>query len=92
MVGRRKAADSRGEFFGSTHAYLAATRALLLHLQEMTGGDRAAVRALATKIERQMLDDYRMGRNPNESNECVALARLKILVPPPRHQICCLNL
>jgi hypothetical protein len=40
-----------------THAYLAATRALLLHLHEMTGGDRAAVRALATTIEQQLLDE-----------------------------------
>jgi hypothetical protein len=37
-----------------THAYLAATRALLLHLQEMPG-DRTRVRALVARIENEML-------------------------------------
>jgi hypothetical protein len=49
--------DENSPFNECTHAYLAATRALLSHLQEMTGGDRTAVRALATTIEREMLDD-----------------------------------
>ena len=49
--------DENSPFNECTHAYLAATRALLLHLQEMTGGDRAAVRALTTRIEQEMSDD-----------------------------------
>ncbi len=49
--------DENSLFNECTHAYLAATRALLSHLQEMTGGDRTAVRALATTIEQEMLDD-----------------------------------
>jgi hypothetical protein len=49
--------DENSPFNECTHAYLAATRALLLHLQEMTGGDRAAVRALARRIERETSDD-----------------------------------
>jgi hypothetical protein len=49
--------DENSPFNECTHAYLAATRALLLHLQEMNGGDRAAVRALATRIEQEMSDD-----------------------------------
>lgn len=49
--------DENSPFNECTHAYLAATRALVSHLQEMKGGDRTAVRALATTIEQEMLDD-----------------------------------
>ncbi len=49
--------DENSPFNECTHAYLAATRALLLHLQEMTGGDRAPVRALAARIDQELLDD-----------------------------------
>jgi len=49
--------DDNSPFNECTHAYLAATRALLLHLQEVTGGDRAEVRTLAATIEREMLDN-----------------------------------
>jgi hypothetical protein len=49
--------DEDSPFNECTHAYLAATRALLSHLQEMTGGDRTAVRILATTIEQEMLDE-----------------------------------
>ena len=38
------------------HAYLAATRALLIHLQAISD-DHAAVEALAGKVEREMLDN-----------------------------------
>jgi hypothetical protein len=47
-------ADEDSPFNECAHAYLAATRALLLHLQDMPG-DRAAVRALVEKIELEML-------------------------------------
>jgi hypothetical protein len=48
--------DESSPFNECSHAYLAATRALLMHLQTMPG-DRAPVRALIAKIERQMLDN-----------------------------------
>jgi hypothetical protein len=48
--------DESSPFNECSHAYLAATRALLLHLQAMPG-DRAAVSALIAKIEREMLEN-----------------------------------
>jgi hypothetical protein len=46
--------DENSPFNECSHAYLAASRALLLHLRTMPG-DRTAVRALIDKIEREML-------------------------------------
>jgi hypothetical protein len=46
--------DEGSPFNECSHAYLAATRALLLHLQDMPG-DRTSVRALVAKIENEML-------------------------------------
>lgn len=48
--------DEDSPFNECTHAYLAATQALLLHLREMPG-DRAPVRALAAAIELEMLQN-----------------------------------
>jgi hypothetical protein len=48
--------DESSPFNECSHAYLAATRALLLHLQEMPG-DRTSVRALVAKIENEMLSN-----------------------------------
>ena len=48
--------DENSPFNECSHAYLAATRALLLHLQSMPG-DRTAVRALVAKIENEMLEN-----------------------------------
>jgi hypothetical protein len=48
--------DESSPFNECSHAYLAATRALLIHLQAMPG-DRTAVRSLVTKIEREMLNN-----------------------------------
>lgn len=48
--------DETSPFNECSHAYLAATRALLIHLREMPG-DRTAVRALVAKIEREMLNN-----------------------------------
>jgi hypothetical protein len=48
--------DEASPFNECTHAYLAATRALLMHLQTMPG-DRAPVRALVGKIELEMLSN-----------------------------------
>ena len=48
--------DEGSPFNECSHAYLAATRALLLHLQEMPG-DRTSVRALVAKIENEMLSN-----------------------------------
>jgi hypothetical protein len=48
--------DESSPFNECSHAYLAATRALLMHLQTMPG-DRAPVRALIATIEREMLDN-----------------------------------
>ena len=47
-------ADEASPFNECTHAYLAATRALLMYLETMPG-DRVPVRALVAKIEREML-------------------------------------
>ena len=47
--------DEDSPFNECTHAYLAATRALLLHLQETSGSNQATLRALVAKIEREML-------------------------------------
>jgi hypothetical protein len=46
--------DEASPFNECSHAYLAATQALLLHLQDMPG-DRASAHALAEKIELEML-------------------------------------
>ncbi len=54
--GARGAQDESSPFNECSHAYLAATRALLLHLQTMPG-DRTAVRTLIAKIEREMLNN-----------------------------------
>ena len=48
--------DESSPFNECSHAYLAATRALLMHLQTMPG-DRSAVRALVAKIESEMLNN-----------------------------------
>jgi hypothetical protein len=48
--------DETSPFNECSHAYLAATRALLMHSATMPG-DRATVRTLIAKIERQMLDN-----------------------------------
>lgn len=39
------------------HSYLAGAQALLLHLQQMPGGNRKAVDALVSKIELEMLSN-----------------------------------
>ena len=49
--------DEASPFNECAHAYLAATRMLLMHLETMPG-DRTAVRALVAKIEREMLDNH----------------------------------
>ena len=46
--------DEDSPFNECAHAYLAASRSLLMHLREMPG-DRTAVRALVTRIELEML-------------------------------------
>jgi hypothetical protein len=48
--------DESSPFNECSHAYLAATRALLLHLQEMPG-DRTKAHALVARIENEMLDN-----------------------------------
>jgi hypothetical protein len=48
--------DESSPFNECSHAYLAATRAFLMHLQTMPG-DRSSVPALIAKIEREMLDN-----------------------------------
>ena len=48
--------DEASPFNECSHAYLAATRALLVHLETMPG-DRTEVRALVATIEREMLDN-----------------------------------
>jgi hypothetical protein len=47
--------DEASPFNECTHSYLAGARALLVHLQQMQAGDRAAVAALVNKIELEML-------------------------------------
>jgi hypothetical protein len=48
--------DENSPFNECSHAYLAATWALLIHLQAVSD-DHAAVEALARKVEREMLDN-----------------------------------
>ncbi|MGO9941364.1 MAG: hypothetical protein ACLPIC_01100 [Rhodoblastus sp.] len=48
--------DENSPFNECAHAYLAGTRALLMHLLAMPG-DRAPVRALVDKIELEMLEN-----------------------------------
>jgi hypothetical protein len=48
-------ADEESPFNECAHAYLAAGRALLLHLSESPGSDRKAVDTLISKIEIEML-------------------------------------
>ncbi len=48
--------DEESPFNECAHAYLAAARALLLHLREGPRADRRAVDTLIAKIEREMMD------------------------------------
>jgi hypothetical protein len=69
--------DESSPFNECSHAYLAATRALLLHLQTMPGA-RAPVRALIAKVEREMLDN-------NASSSCAAIAMNRSI---PLRELC----
>jgi len=48
--------DEDSPFNECTHAYLAATRALLLHMQHMASG-KGSVRELGAKVERELASD-----------------------------------
>jgi hypothetical protein len=47
--------DEASPFNECAHSYLAGAQALLLHLQQMQGGDRTGVDALVNKIQLEML-------------------------------------
>ena len=49
--------DEASPFNECAHSYLAGAQALLLHLEQMPGGDRLGVKALVNKIELEMLSD-----------------------------------
>ncbi|MFO1026535.1 MAG: hypothetical protein U1E70_15285 [Acetobacteraceae bacterium] len=49
--------DEDSPFNECAHAYLAGAQALLLHLQQMSGPNRAEADALVTRIEREMLEN-----------------------------------
>lgn len=49
--------DEASPFNECAHSYLAGAQALLLHLQQMSGGDRRGVNALVNKIELEMLSN-----------------------------------
>jgi hypothetical protein len=69
--------DESSPFNECAHAYLAAARALLLHLREAPGVDHAAVEALIGKIEMEMLANgasltlCRFSDEPFNTNEIV---------------------
>jgi hypothetical protein len=70
-------ADESSPFNECAHAYLAAARALLLHLREAQGVDHDAVEALIGKIEAEMLANgasltlCRFSDEPFNTNEIV---------------------
>ena len=69
--------DESSPFNECAHAYLAAARALLLHLRETPGVDREAVDALIGKIETEMLANgasltiCRFSDEPFNTNEII---------------------
>jgi hypothetical protein len=69
--------DESSPFNECAHAYLAAARALLLHLREAPGVDHAAVEALIGKIEMEMLANgasltlCRFSDEPFNTNEII---------------------
>ena len=80
---------SRSPFNECAHAYLAAARALLLHLSETTRGDRDPVDALIGKIEVEMLADNaslsicRFSDEPFNTNEIIFPRWSEIPLHPP---------
>jgi hypothetical protein len=70
-------ADEESPFNECAHAYLAAGRALLVHLRESPGVDRKALDALTRKVEVDMLDNgasltlCRYSDEPFNTNEIV---------------------
>ena len=70
--------DEASPFNECAHSYLAGAQALLLHLQQMQGGDRTGVDALVNKIELEMLNENaslilcRYSDEPFNTNEVIA--------------------
>jgi hypothetical protein len=82
-------ADEESPFNECAHAYLAAARALLLHLREATGVDHGAVEALIRKIEAEMLTNgasltlCRYSDEPFNTNEVIWPHWREIASHPP---------
>jgi len=85
----RSIEDEGSPFNECAHAYLAAARALLLHLREASGVDHAAANALIRKIEVEMLDNgasltlCRYSDEPFNTNEVVFPRWSQIPLRPP---------
>ena len=81
--------DEASPFNECAHAYLAAARALLLHLREMPRADHAAIEALVRRIETEMLTNNaslslcRFSDEPFNTNEIVAPRWREIPLHPP---------
>jgi hypothetical protein len=81
--------DEASPFNECAHSYLAGAHALLLHLQQMQGGDRTGVDALVNKIELEMLSEnasLMLGRysdEPSNTNEVIARHWSEIPFHPP---------
>ncbi|MGH6797764.1 MAG: hypothetical protein ACREDI_05215, partial [Roseiarcus sp.] len=81
--------DEKSPFNECAHAYLAAARALLLHLREAPRADRDAVDALIRKIEAEMLANgasltlCRFSDEPFNTNEIVFPRWSEVPLHPP---------
>lgn len=81
--------DEDSPFNECAHAYLAAARALLLHLRQTPGVDRKAAEALIGKIEREMLENgasltlCRYSDQPFNTNEVVWPDWRRLPLHPP---------
>jgi hypothetical protein len=81
--------DEASPFNECAHSYLAGAQALLLHLGQMPGGDRAGAEALVNKIELEMLSANaslilcRYSDEPFNTNEVIAPRWSAIPFHPP---------
>ena len=82
-------ADKSSPFNECAHAYLAAARALLLHLREAPGADHKAVDALIGKVEAEMLANgasltlCRFSDEPFNTNDIIFPRWTEVPLHPP---------
>ncbi|MGB3580247.1 MAG: hypothetical protein WBA40_03895, partial [Roseiarcus sp.] len=81
--------DESSPFNECAHAYLAAARALLLHLREAPGADHKAVDALIGKVEAEMLANgasltlCRFSDEPFNTNDIIFPRWTEVPLHPP---------